>query len=72
MSIARAIVHQPALLLADEPTGNLDPMLAAGHHAIIYSDQRESGVSTFIASHDLSLLARMPYRLFNLQKGRLT
>ena len=70
VGIARAIVHQPALLLADEPTGNLDPRLAAEIMAV-FEDINRLGTTVLIASHDLALIARMRHRLLTLQRGRL-
>ncbi len=70
VGIARAVVHQPALLLADEPTGNLDPRLAAEIMAV-FEDINRLGTTILIASHDLALIARMRHRLLTLQRGRL-
>lgn len=70
VGIARAIVHQPALLLADEPTGNLDPKLAAEIMAV-FEDINRLGTTVMIASHDLALIARMRHRMLTLQRGRL-
>ena len=54
VGIARAIVHRPALLLADEPTGNLDPRLAAEIMGV-FEDINQLGTTVLIASHDLAL-----------------
>jgi cell division transport system ATP-binding protein len=70
VGIARAIVHQPALLLADEPTGNLDPKLAAEIMAV-FEEINRLGTTVIIASHDLPLIARMRHRMLTLQRGRL-
>ncbi|MCL7462167.1 cell division ATP-binding protein FtsE [Pseudomonas sp. NW5] len=70
VGIARAVVHQPALLLADEPTGNLDPRLAAEIMGV-FEDINRLGTTVLIASHDLALIARMGHRLLTLQRGRL-
>ena len=70
VAIARAIVHQPALLLADEPTGNLDPRLAAEIMSV-FEDINQLGTTVLIASHDLALIARMRQRMLTLQRGRL-
>jgi ABC-type transporter Mla maintaining outer membrane lipid asymmetry ATPase subunit MlaF len=59
VGIARAIVHRPALLLADEPTGNLDPRLAAEIMGV-FEDINRLGTSVLIASHDLALIAHAP------------
>ena len=70
VGIARAVVHRPALLLADEPTGNLDPRLAAEIMGV-FEDINRLGTSVLIASHDLALIARMRHRMLTLQRGRL-
>ena len=70
VGIARAIVHQPALLLADEPTGNIDPRLAAEIMSV-FEDINQLGTTVLIASHDLALIARMRQRMLTLQRGRL-
>ncbi|HCE6502099.1 TPA: cell division ATP-binding protein FtsE [Pseudomonas aeruginosa] len=70
VGIARAIVHQPALLLADEPTGNLDPRLASEIMGV-FEDINRLGTTVLIASHDLALIARMRHRMLTLQRGRI-
>jgi len=70
VGIARAIVHRPALLLADEPTGNLDPRLAAEIRGV-FEDITRLGTSVLIASHDLALIEPMRHRMLTLQRGRL-
>ncbi|AGI22220.1 cell division ATP-binding protein FtsE [Pseudomonas sp. MT3] len=70
VGIARAVVHRPALLLADEPTGNLDPRLASEIMAV-FEDINRLGTTVLIASHDLALIARMHHRMITLQRGRI-
>lgn len=70
VGIARAVVHKPAILLADEPTGNLDPKLSAEIMSIFEQFNRV-GVSVLIATHDLSLIASMRHRILMLKGGRL-
>lgn len=70
VGIARAIVHKPALLLADEPTGNLDPELSEGVMRLFEQFNR-IGTTVLIASHDLSLIQRMRRRTLVLRGGRL-
>jgi len=70
VGIARAVVNKPALLLADEPTGNLDPQLSA-EIMHLFEQFKQVGVTVLIATHDLSLIARMPYRLLSLRNGQL-
>ncbi len=70
VGIARAVVNKPPLLLADEPTGNLDPELSA-EIMHLFEQFNQVGVSLLIASHDLSLIARMHYRTLVMKEGRL-
>lgn len=70
VGIARAIVNKPALLLADEPTGNLDPDLARDIMQL-FRMFNDVGVSVLIATHDLGLVARSGQRTLRLHEGRL-
>ena len=70
VGIARAIVAMPPLLLADEPTGNLDPDLSWELFGLFRS-LNERGVTVLIASHDLGLVRRMRQRVLVLEGGRL-
>ncbi|EAR62760.1 cell division ATP-binding protein FtsE [Neptuniibacter caesariensis] len=70
IGIARAIVHKPQLLLADEPTGNLDPSLSAEIMSLFMEFNRH-GTTVLIASHDLALISRMGHRTLILDQGRL-
>jgi len=70
VGIARAVVNKPPLLLADEPTGNLDPELSR-EIMRIFEDFSQVGVTVLVASHDLALIATLPYRVLRLQDGRL-
>jgi len=70
VGIARAVVNKPPLLLADEPTGNLDPELSA-EIMHLFEQFNQVGVSLLIASHDLSLIAKMHYRTLVMKEGRL-
>ena len=70
LGIARAMVGVPDLLLADEPTGNLDPKLAAEIMQLMIS-LKEQGTTVIIASHDLPLIQRMRKRTLVLDGGRL-
>ncbi len=70
VGIARAIVGEPRLLVADEPTGNLDPTLSAEIMAL-FAALPERGTSVLVASHDLGLVKRMKKRVLVLDHGRL-
>ena len=70
VGIARAVVNKPALLLADEPTGNLDPALSA-EIMQLFEQFNQVGVTVLIASHDLALISRLHHRILTLRQGRL-
>ncbi|WP_069383199.1 cell division ATP-binding protein FtsE [Halomonas caseinilytica] len=70
VGIARAVVNKPALLLADEPTGNLDPQLSADIMSL-FEDFNRIGTTVMVASHDLALIARLRHRTLRLHEGRL-
>ncbi|MCB1634861.1 MAG: cell division ATP-binding protein FtsE [Xanthomonadales bacterium] len=70
VGIARALVGKPELLLADEPTGNLDPNLSAEIMGL-FASFAEAGTTVLVASHDLALVQRMQKRVLVLEKGKL-
>jgi len=70
VGIARAVVAEPTLLIADEPTGNLDPTLSAEIMAL-FASLPERGTSVLVASHDLGLVKRMKKRVLVLDHGQL-
>lgn len=70
VGIARAVVHRPALLLADEPTGNLDPALS-WEIMQLFEQFNQVGVTILIASHDLDMIKRMRKRIITLRMGRI-
>ena len=70
IGIARAVVARPKILLADEPTGNLDPQLSAEIMSLFEAFNRV-GVTVLIASHDLALISRLRHRIITLNAGRL-
>lgn len=70
VAIARAIANRPLLLLADEPTGNLDPDTAARVHGEFLRLIKEEGLGALIATHNIALAKRMS-RIVSLQSGEL-
>ncbi len=69
-AIARALIDQPEVLLADEPTGNLDPTLAR-RLLRLFTELNRSGTSVVIATHDLTLMDQYQARRLVLNEGRL-
>ena len=70
VGIARAVVNKPPILLADEPTGNLDPQLSE-EIMDLFQQFCSVGVTVLIATHDLNLIHRYNHRLLTLDDGRL-
>lgn len=70
VGIARAVVHKPPILLADEPTGNLDPELSR-EVMTLFERFNQVGVTVLIASHDLQLVETFGYPILRLAEGRL-
>jgi len=70
VSVARAFVNHPPLLLADEPTGNLDPETSIGIMQLLYRINR-TGTTVVVATHDQSMVDRMRRRVIEIQKGRV-
>lgn len=70
IGIARAVVNKPSLILADEPTGNLDPQLAV-EVMNIFEELSRVGVSILVATHDMSLISRFQHRVLTLRDGQL-
>jgi cell division transport system ATP-binding protein len=71
VGIARAVVSKPPILIADEPTGNLDPELSL-EVMNIFRRFNEVGVTVLVASHDVHLLERFPIRRIRLDSGRVS
>lgn len=70
VGIARAVVNKPKIILADEPTGNLDPELSA-EIMNLFAQFQQVGVTILIASHDRSLIEQMHNRVMHLDHGHL-
>ncbi len=70
VSIARAFVNHPALLIADEPTGNLDPETSIGIMQLLYRINR-TGTTVIMATHDRDLVDKMQMRVIELSGGKL-
>lgn len=70
VGIARAVVNRPSIILADEPTGNLDPDLSADVMRV-FQQFRDVGVCLLVASHDISLISNLNCRTITLEAGRI-
>lgn len=68
--IARALLNEPSILLADEPTGNLDPDVADGIFKL-FQDINKKGTAILMATHNHELLRKFPYRVLKCEKGKL-
>ena len=70
VSIARAVARKPVILLADEPTGNLDPALSL-EIMTLFEQFSDIGVTLLVATHDINLIEKLSYRTLVLKQGRL-
>ena len=68
--IARALLNEPSILLADEPTGNLDPEVADGIFQL-FQEISKRGTAILMATHNYELLKKYPYRVLKCEKGKL-
>ncbi len=71
IAIARALINEPELILADEPTGNLDPNTSKDIMQILH-DIRQSGKAVIMASHDFDLIKMFPSRIVKCENGQMT
>lgn len=71
VSIARALLNQPALILADEPTGNLDPETSKEIMELLLAVAKEENTAVLMATHDMQMVQYYPGRILEVQNGRL-
>ena len=71
LCLGRALIHRPHLVLADEPTGNLDGATALGLVGTLFEFSERSGATVIIATHSEKLVNRFPGRLVVLDKGKI-
>ncbi len=69
--IARALLNDPALIIADEPTGNLDPETSEDILLLLWRLARDQGTSVLFATHDYRVMERFPARIIRVYQGRL-
>lgn len=71
VDIARALLNSPKLILADEPTGNLDPETSDEIMQLLFSIAKDYGTSVIMATHDFIVINRYPSRMLKTERGRL-
>ena len=71
VSIARALLNKPLLLLADEPTGNLDPEMSQEILKLFFKINKEAGTAVMMATHDFSLIENYPSRTLYCKEGKV-
>ncbi|MFK7786739.1 MAG: cell division ATP-binding protein FtsE [Crocinitomicaceae bacterium] len=69
VSIARALLNKPKLILADEPTGNLDPETSGEVMELFIAVAKEQGATVLMATHDMSMVEKFPGRIFRVEEG---
>ncbi|RPD42404.1 cell division ATP-binding protein FtsE [Chitinophaga barathri] len=72
VDIARALLNSPKLILADEPTGNLDPETSDGIMQLLFRICREDGTALIMATHDYIVLQKFPSRVLRTENGQVT
>ncbi len=70
LAIARALINSPELIVADEPTGNLDPETSIGVIQVL-ADLNQKGVTILVATHDAAIVSMFPARVVRLENGRI-
>ncbi|MFM9051297.1 MAG: cell division ATP-binding protein FtsE [Bacteroidota bacterium] len=71
VSIARALLNKPELILADEPTGNLDPETSEEIMRLLLAVAQEEGSAVLMATHDMTMVEKFPGRVVRVENGRL-
>jgi len=71
VSIARALLNKPELILADEPTGNLDPETSEEIMRLLLAVAKEEGSAVVMATHDMSMVEKFPGRVVRVENSRL-
>ena len=72
VDIARALLNSPKLILADEPTGNLDPETSDDIMQLLFQITRDYGSSIIMATHDYIVLQKFPSRVLRTEHGKVT
>lgn len=72
VSIARALLNKPALILADEPTGNLDPETSEEIMRLLLAVAREERSAVIMATHDMRMVEKFPGKIYRVENGNVT
>ena len=71
LAIARALINKPEIILADEPTGNLDPETSLEIMSLLIAVAKEEKSAIFMATHDLNMIEKFPGRVIRLENQTL-
>jgi cell division transport system ATP-binding protein len=71
VAIARALLNRPSLILADEPTGNLDPETSEEIMRLLLAISKEEKTSVLMATHDMSMVEKYPGRILRVEQGTI-
>jgi len=71
VDVARALLNSPKLILADEPTGNLDPETSDEVMQLLFSITRDYGTSIIMATHDYPVIIKFPARTIKTERGKV-
>jgi cell division transport system ATP-binding protein len=71
VAIARALVHNPKILIADEPTGNLDPKNSREIGNLFEKLNKEKDLTIFLSTHDIALVSELAPRIIRIEKGQV-
>jgi cell division transport system ATP-binding protein len=71
VSVARALLNKPELILADEPTGNLDPRTSDDIMSLLFSIHKETEVPIFMATHNYNLIEKFPAEIYKCVEGKI-
>ncbi len=71
VDIARSLLNSPKLVLADEPTGNLDPETSDEIMQLLFQISKDDGTAILMATHDFIVISRYPSRMLKTERGRV-